>query len=70
MIPKTLGRFEIVRPIGRGAMGQVFLARDPKIERLVANRLDEIPHETANPGRRAAKELSKQLFPATSRMSR
>ncbi|WP_329433774.1 insulinase family protein [Streptomyces sp. NBC_00056] len=43
---------------------------DSEIERLVRNRLDEIPHETANPGRRAAKELSKQLFPATARMSR
>ncbi|MBV1942322.1 insulinase family protein [Streptomyces sp. BV286] len=43
---------------------------DGEIERLVRNRLDEIPHETANPARRAAKELSRQLFPATSRMSR
>ncbi|MFI9773131.1 M16 family metallopeptidase [Streptomyces sp. NPDC051956] len=43
---------------------------DSEIERLVRNRLDEIPHETANPGRRAAKELSKQLFPAAARMSR
>ncbi|MFE5025085.1 M16 family metallopeptidase [Streptomyces sp. NPDC056656] len=43
---------------------------DSEIERLVRNRLDEIPHETANPGRRAAKELSKQLFPPTARMSR
>ncbi|MER7349062.1 pitrilysin family protein [Streptomyces aurantiacus] len=43
---------------------------DSEVERLVRNRLDEIPHETANPGRRAAKELSKQLFPASSRMSR
>ncbi|MEV8315742.1 pitrilysin family protein [Streptomyces sp. NPDC059900] len=43
---------------------------DSEIERLVTNRLDEIPHEAANPGRRAAKELSRQLFPATSRMSR
>ncbi|GHE35096.1 peptidase M16 [Streptomyces longispororuber] len=43
---------------------------DGEIERLVRNRLDEIPHEAANPARRAAKELSKQLFPATSRMSR
>ncbi|MEV8021190.1 pitrilysin family protein [Streptomyces sp. NPDC086554] len=43
---------------------------DSEVERLVSNRLDEIPHETANPARRAAKELSKQLFPATSRMSR
>ncbi|BBC32347.1 Peptidase M16 inactive domain protein [Streptomyces graminofaciens] len=43
---------------------------DSEVERLVANRLDEIPHETANPGRRAAKQLSKELFPAASRMSR
>ncbi|MFD9004656.1 M16 family metallopeptidase [Streptomyces sp. NPDC059582] len=43
---------------------------DSEVERLVRNRLDEIPHELANPGRRAAKELSKELFPATSRMSR
>ncbi|MEU5956360.1 pitrilysin family protein [Streptomyces sp. NPDC047525] len=43
---------------------------DSEIERLVRNRLDEIPHEAANPARRAAKELSRQLFPATARMSR
>lgn len=43
---------------------------DSEIERLVRNRLDEIPHEQANPARRAAKQLSKELFPATARMSR
>ncbi|MHB9858531.1 M16 family metallopeptidase [Streptomyces sp. YIM S03343] len=43
---------------------------DSEVERLVRNRLDEIPHELANPARRAAKELSRQLFPETSRMSR
>ncbi|MFE5136759.1 M16 family metallopeptidase [Streptomyces fagopyri] len=43
---------------------------ESEIERLVRNRLDEIPHESANPARRAAKELSKELFPPTSRMSR
>lgn len=37
---------------------------EAEIERLVRNRLDEIPHEQANPARRAAKELSRQLFPA------
>jgi predicted Zn-dependent peptidase len=41
-----------------------------EVERLVRNRLDEIPHELANPGRRAAKQLSAELFPASSRMSR
>lgn len=43
---------------------------ESEIERLVRNRLDEIPHEQANPARRAAKQLSKELFPATARMSR
>ncbi|GGX32134.1 peptidase M16 [Streptomyces noursei] len=43
---------------------------ESEIERLVGNRLDEIPHELANPARRAAVALSKELFPATSRMSR
>jgi predicted Zn-dependent peptidase len=41
-----------------------------EIERLVRNRLDEIPLELANPGRRAAKQLSQELFPASARLSR
>lgn len=43
---------------------------ESEVERLVRNRLDEIPHELASPARRAAKELSKELFPAAARMSR
>ncbi|NGN65100.1 insulinase family protein [Streptomyces sp. A7024] len=43
---------------------------DSEVERLVGNRLDEIPHELANPGRRAAMALSADLFPATDRASR
>ena len=34
--PVRLGRYEIVRSLGKGAMGVVFLARDPLIGRLVA----------------------------------
>ncbi|MCC9309240.1 insulinase family protein [Kitasatospora sp. RB6PN24] len=41
-----------------------------EIERLVANRLDEIVHEQANPARRAAKALYAELFPADDRLSR
>ena len=33
---KTIGRYEIIRPIGKGAMGEVFLGRDPNINRLTA----------------------------------
>jgi len=32
----TIGRYEIIRPIGKGAMGEVFLGRDPHINRLTA----------------------------------
>ncbi len=34
--PSTIGRFEIQIELGRGAMGRVYLAHDPKIDRKVA----------------------------------
>jgi len=33
---KLLGRYEVVAEVGRGAMGAVYKARDPKIDRFVA----------------------------------
>jgi predicted Zn-dependent peptidase len=43
---------------------------EDEIERLVANRLDEITHEQANPARRAAKALYATLFDPADRLSR
>ncbi|MFM9371759.1 M16 family metallopeptidase [Streptomyces sp. Da 82-17] len=71
-------RISLEVPVSRLPKGLALLAdalrapafEDSEIKRLVRNRLDEIPHETANPARRAAKELYKQLFPAEARMSR
>jgi serine/threonine-protein kinase len=34
--PKKLGRFEVLAEIGRGAMGIVYKAKDPMLERVVA----------------------------------
>jgi len=34
--PSRIGRYEILRPLGKGAMGLVYLARDPQIERTLA----------------------------------
>ena len=36
MIPSRIGRYEILRPLGKGAMGVVYLAQDPQIERTLA----------------------------------
>ncbi len=43
--PSTLGRYKVLKEIGRGAMGVVYLGKDPTIHRFVAiktMRLDEI----------------------------
>jgi len=44
----TLGRYEVVKELGRGAMGTVYLGKDPKINREVAIktlRYEEIDEE-------------------------
>jgi hypothetical protein len=34
--PPTLGRYQLEREVGRGAMGTVYLGRDPRLNRVVA----------------------------------
>ncbi len=49
-IRPTLGRYEVVKELGRGAMGVVYLGKDPKIQRFVAiktMRLDDVDPEQA-----------------------
>src|SRR5262249_1154794 len=66
-LPETFGRYRIVRPLGEGGMGSVFLAHDAQLDRLVALKVprlsdDETPtrHDLARFFReaRAAGSLS------------
>jgi tRNA A-37 threonylcarbamoyl transferase component Bud32 len=38
-VPTTIGRYQIVRSLGEGGMGAVYLAQDPAIDRQVAIKL-------------------------------
>jgi predicted Zn-dependent peptidase len=72
------GRVSLEVPVSRltRALGLLTEALDgpafsgSEVERLMRNRLDGIQLEMANPGWRAAKQLSQELFPASARMSR
>jgi len=44
-MPASLGRYQLLEPIGQGATGRVYLARDPRISRLVAIKLIDITLE-------------------------
>jgi len=45
----TIGRYEIEREIGRGAMGVVHLARDPRLRRQVAVKTYTLPDSLSDP---------------------
>ena len=49
--PATVGRYQIVRHLGQGAVGTLFLAHDPSIDRMVAIKI--MRDETDDPDQRA-----------------
>ena len=54
-VPQRMGRYVIERRIGRGAMGAVYLARDPRINRPVALKAIPIELEFEDEGLKEAR---------------
>jgi serine/threonine protein kinase len=55
-LPKQFGRYRVVRPLGRGGMGGVYLARDGDLERLVALKVPRFPPDDAEAVERFTRE--------------
>ncbi len=57
----TVGRYRIVRPLGEGAMGVVYLAQDPQIERLLAIKTVRPAESVVASGTRVAERHERLL---------
>jgi serine/threonine protein kinase len=65
MIGKTLAHYEVVATLGKGGMGEVYVAQDTKLQRRVA--LKVLPKETAaDPERRSRFEREARAVAALS----
>ena len=61
-VGEKLGSYEILAPIGAGGMGEVYKARDTKLDRNVAIKVKHILLLARDPGRLAMGSSAKRKF--------
>lgn len=65
---KTIGRYEILETLGKGAMGIVYKARDPLLDRIVAVKTIVSPRGSGRRNRRAYLERFEREAKAAAKM--
>jgi serine/threonine-protein kinase len=58
-IPKTIDRYEVIKKLGKGSRGTVYLGRDPYIDRRVAIKMYRVPEHK---GPKQVKKYRKKFF--------
>jgi serine/threonine protein kinase len=66
---KSIGRYEIIKTIGKGAMGVVYKARDPLLDRIVAVKTIMSPQQQGRRVRSAFLERFQREAKAAAKMS-
>src|ERR687885_102609 len=56
-LPETLGRYRILKPLGQGGMGAVYLAHDTQLDRRVALK---VPHFRPEDGSEALERFYRE----------
>ena len=60
-----LGRYEAVRPLGKGSFGSVLLGRDPELDREVAIKIVSLPHGDTTAARQRVTREARALAALT-----
>src|SRR5438067_3883448 len=66
---KSIGRYEVIKTIGKGAMGVVYKARDPLLDRVVAVKTIMSPNQQGRRVRSAVLERFQREAKAAAKMS-
>src|SRR4029078_5088162 len=66
---KSIGRYEVIKTIGKGAMGVIYKARDPLLDRVVAVKTIMSPQQQGRRVRSAFLERFQREAKAAAKMS-
>lgn len=67
-VPKSIGKFPVLKALGAGAMGEVFLCQQPELERPVAIKIMRGVHAPTDRFQREARNAARLIHPSIVRV--